>query len=305
MTQPITRRRLLAASALAGAGGLSGLELLSLAGHFDHRNALAPALRDPARALAELAARSEPAAALHVGHSTHLLQLSGLRVLTDPWFYDPAHGGMRHRAAPACAPDALGALDVLLITHEHPDHEDPLALDRLDKRAAVFVADDAQRSRLRQLGFALVEVLRPWQSARVGALQVHAVPALHDVYEIGYVLQAPGASVYFAGDTALHPHVDAIKERFAPTAAILPVDGTRFRAGQQWVLDPEQAASVALQLGVRCVMPTHHELYYSDPVLNLLLAEQSEPVTRLRRAAKRAPNLQVLTPHPGQVIAFS
>lgn len=70
-------------------------------------------------------------------------------------------------------------------------------------------------------------MLAPWEKRRVGAATIHAVPALHDVYEVGYVIPGADRCVCFAGDTRSHPDLPAIAERFSPDVAILPVDGTR------------------------------------------------------------------------------
>src|SRR5262245_46516381 len=134
----ITRRALISGGAALGLAAAARLELQSLRGQYDHQTPKVTAAEAFARALAALDA--EPAL-LHVAHSTHLLSLSGRKLLTDPWFYDPAHGGMRHARGPAVAAEALGALDVVLITHAHPDHADPQALDRLDKRAHCVCGD--------------------------------------------------------------------------------------------------------------------------------------------------------------------
>jgi L-ascorbate metabolism protein UlaG (beta-lactamase superfamily) len=283
-----------------GAG--AGFQLWSLSGAFDHRTRAWPAgRRELPERLLSLADQDVPSC-LHIGHSTHLLQLGRKRVLTDPWFHDPAHGGMEHALPAALSPEAIGALSAILITHEHPDHFDPIALDRMDKRAHAIVATESMRAHLRKLGFASVTVLSPWQGLQLGELVVHAVPALHDVYEVGYVLEHASARVYFAGDTTMHPALEEIRERFAPTTAILPIDGTRYRFGEQWVMSPEQAALAAVRLGVRQVLPTHHEARYGGAVLRALLEPERAPVTRLRSAlATLAPAIALAAPAPGEL----
>ena len=72
-----------------------------------------------------------------------------------------------------------------------------------------------------------------------------AVPGLHDIYEIGFVVRSDLKSVYFAGDTRLHPDLPAIAERFRPDASILPVDGTRVIGSALSVMTPEDAATAS------------------------------------------------------------
>src|SRR6185436_6603113 len=122
-----TRRRLLTGLgtvALAAAA----LEYASFRGAFDFRRATGASARDrflAGRATLESDAALAAGALVHVGHSTHLLSVAGARFLTDPWFNDPAFGALSHTVAPAVRPEEIGALDAVLVSHDHADHADP------------------------------------------------------------------------------------------------------------------------------------------------------------------------------------
>ena len=64
-----------------------------------------------------------------VGHATMLIELDGLRILTDPVL--GARVGPLRRLGPAPDPGALGPIDAVLISHAHPDHFDRASLGRL------------------------------------------------------------------------------------------------------------------------------------------------------------------------------
>jgi L-ascorbate metabolism protein UlaG (beta-lactamase superfamily) len=278
------RRALLAGgAAVAALGGAGLLEYESLRGELDHRRA--PRATAKERYEASLAALrteakgSEPgrSGVVHVGHSTHLVVWRGVRILTDPWFYDPAFGALSHSVGPAVRPEDLGPLDAILISHDHADHADLRALDRMDKRATVLVATKYLAERARALGFAEVDVLAPWEERTVASGErravVGAVPGLHDVYEIGFVIgRRPHETVYFAGDSRLHPALAEIAERFAPAVSILPVDGTRLNGDPLWVMTPEDAVTAARTLKSRLVMPSHADAVFSDPIASGLFA---------------------------------
>jgi hypothetical protein len=138
----ITRRRAIAGASVLATGVLAGVEYASFRGKFDHRSRKLPTYDAGQRFGESVAAlpKQREAALVHLAHSTHLLWFAGTRFLTDPWFYDPAFGALRHEVAPPAPPEGLGALDAILVTHDHADHADLRAMDRMDKRAIVVVA---------------------------------------------------------------------------------------------------------------------------------------------------------------------
>ncbi len=288
--------------------GIGALEVVKLRGTLDHARIAPPSGRERfAQSRADLA--SSPALAdgalVHVGHSTHLLSVAGARLLTDPWFYDPAFGALSHVRGPATLPEQIGELDAVLVTHDHADHADMRALDRLDKRAKAIVATDGLALQLKALGFKDIVVLPAWESVPVGRAKVTAVPAQHDVYEVGYVVEGAGRCVYFAGDTRLFDGIDAIAERMKPTTAILPVDGTRVRTGALHVMTPDDAVVAAKKLGVRLVMPSHAEATFSDPFAKYALATLVEGAAGLfaRAISTALPAVTCAVPRAGELVA--
>jgi L-ascorbate metabolism protein UlaG (beta-lactamase superfamily) len=309
----IGRRGLITgAAALAALGAF--LEYESLRGRFDHRSSAgASGTSRYEIAIAEIemletmaSARPARASLVHVGHSTHLLSMGNRRLLTDPWFFDPAFGALRHEVSPAVRPNELGRLDIILVTHDHADHADARAMDQMDKRATVIVSTNELAARIRGLGFREVSVLAPWEERRFGDLTIAAVPGQHDIYEIGFVVRGSDVSVYFAGDTRLHPDLPAIAERFAPDVAILPVDGTRLTGGELHVMTPDDAVSATRTLKSRLVIPSHAEAVFSDPVVAHFLASTIAGAPGLfAEAMRRAlPQIRCVVPEPGQRVTF-
>jgi len=297
----LSRRSALALAVAAIAG--AAYEIASFRGTFDHRSMPRPSAAE--RYAASIAALAGDAV-VHVGHSTHLLNVGGSRFLTDPWFYDPAFGALRHVAGPAVAPEAIGPLDAILVTHDHADHADMRAIDRMDKRAAFFAPTRDVAARARVLGFARVEVLAAWEEARVGGATVTAVPAEHDIYEIGYVVASRASSIYFAGDTRLFDGIRAIAERFTPSLALLPVDGTRLTGGALHVMTPDDAVEAARILRCKAALPSHAEAYLSDLVARNFLATTIASAGALFvDAMKRAlPAVTTFAPAPGDLVAL-
>jgi L-ascorbate metabolism protein UlaG (beta-lactamase superfamily) len=265
--------------------------MASLLGRWDHRR--------PARAigrggLAEGSSRTTGARAqprrgangapflTHVGHSCHLIELSGQRWLTDPWFFDPAFGALEH--ATALAVEEVGPIDAIFISHRHPDHFDPEALRRLSRDARIYLPDSRLLEPLAQLGFSDARLSRDWQSLSAGPVRVSFVPAVHDVPQHSLVLQGDGASVIFCGDTGPHAHWAEIRRRYRPRTALLPCDGTRVRWEERSIMTPDEAALAARTLGCDEIFQTHADATYTDPVARHLLS-QNEPEAVARLAA--------------------
>ncbi len=305
----ITRRGLLAGGA-ALLGSAAFVEYESLQGRFDHRYSPGRSGTRYRESLATLEAAGTTGVArasiVHVGHSTHLLCVGGLRLLTDPWFYDPAFGALEHELPPAVLARDVGRLDVILVTHDHADHADARAMDEMDKRALVIVATSELAARVRNLGYREVIVLAPWEERAMGGVTITAVPGLHDIYEIGYVVRGGGVSVYFAGDSRLHPALPAIAERFEPDVSILSCDGTRLAGGALHVMTPEDAVTAARMLGSKLVLPSHAEAVFSDPLVAHVLAST---VARARfvfgeQMARALPGVRCVVPGPGELVAI-
>ena len=74
------------------------------------------------------AAAHDRIAATFIGHSTFLVQIGGLRVLTDPIWSERcspvSFAGPRRARRPGQSLDALPGVDLLLVSHNHYDHMD-------------------------------------------------------------------------------------------------------------------------------------------------------------------------------------
>src|SRR3954469_4908248 len=142
----------------------------------------------------------------YVGHATLLLQVSGTRLLTDPFL----RNGIAHirRRVPAPDPAALADLDAILVSHAHHDHLDRWARRR-GGRACPFIVPRGGGRAVARAGVREVIELDPGGSVSVGAVHVDALSLRHDGRRLplggrretlGYVVR--GASTFFfAGDT--------------------------------------------------------------------------------------------------------
>ena len=226
--------------------------------------------------MGELNAKST-AAVHYLGGPTAILEIGGLRLLTDPTF-DPAGEypvGQRKlvkTAGPASKPDALGKIDAVLLSHDqHPDNLDHAGRDYLSQVDPVLSTASAQH----RLG-GTVRSLPNWESVELirpdgFKVRVTGVPAQHGpagtehlVGEVtGFVLSGQGIPlIYVSGDNASLPVVRSIAERFGSfDIAVLFAGAARTPLVPDGVLtlNSEDAVQAARILGARQVVPLHFE----------------------------------------------
>ncbi|HEY2282289.1 MAG TPA: MBL fold metallo-hydrolase [Solirubrobacteraceae bacterium] len=260
-----------------------------------------------------------------MGHATVLIELDGVRLLTDPLLRDRvAH--LRRQTGPI-DPDLTTMVDAVLLSHLHRDHLD-LASLRLLGRDTPLLAPSGTGPWLGRRGFTHVSELRAGETADVGRLEVRAVEARHDGHRhpggrraeaLGYLVRG-SRSIYFAGDTALFEGMAALGDvttgppgrrvgsrtsgAYRLDVALVPVAGWGPKLGPGH-MDPLEAARAVSMLVPRLAIPIHwgtllplgrvrrHRDLLRDP-----------PRLFARHVARLAPSVEVRILEPGQQMAL-
>lgn len=210
-----------------------------------------------------------------VNHSSVLIQTDGINILTDPvWAYriSPLSfiGPVRHKP-PGIRFEDLPPIDAILLSHNHYDHLD---IDTMKRLAAVhkpriFTAL-GNTAYLQEEGVANSVDMDWWDVLEApGGLRVTCVPAQHfsgrgigdrdQTLWCGFVLECAAGAVYFAADTGMGPHFEAIKKRFPKiTLALLPIGAYRPRWFMAPVhMGPDEAVTVHQMLEPKLSMGIH------------------------------------------------
>jgi L-ascorbate metabolism protein UlaG (beta-lactamase superfamily) len=203
--------------------------------------------------------------AVWIGHATWALRLAGKLIVTDPIWSRAIGGAVRRLVAPGVALDAMPAIDVVLVTHDHRDHMDLPTIRRLPD-GALYVVPLGNGPRL---GKPNVVELDWWQTHAVGDLAITLVPARHWSMRLpwnrnetlwgGYVVRGPEGAAYHSGDTAWGDHFAEIAAKAGPIDwAMLPIGGYAPR----WFMEPQhidpvEAVRAYDALGARHLLAMH------------------------------------------------
>ncbi len=237
-----------------------------------------------------------------LGHASVLIELDGVRLLTDPLVRSRA--GPLVRIAPPVDPADTRNLDAVLLSHLHADHAHLASLRRLE-RSGPLVAPAGSAKWLGRHGQRWVHEVRAGDGLNVGPLHVVAVPADHDpgrghpfgpkAQPVGFVVRG-SRSVYFAGDTDLYDSMADLGG--AIDVALIPVWGWGPSIGPGH-LDPPRAVSAVRLLGARIAIPIHWGTLALPRILRRKSAGDRPAREFAEIAASEIPDVEVRVLQPG------
>jgi L-ascorbate metabolism protein UlaG (beta-lactamase superfamily) len=242
---------------------------------------------------------------VYVGHATVLIELDGVRLLTDPvlgsWV------GPLRRHGPRPPRDLVDRVDAVLVSHLHRDHVDLRSLRRFAGGVPLIVPAGSRRF-FAARGFGEVVELAAGETHQVRQVLVTATAAEHEIGRRGVAAEPLGFLVegtrrlYFAGDTDLFDGMAALGEGL--DLALLPVWGWGPTLGPGH-MDPERAARAAAQLSPRIAVPIHWGTLYPLGLARLRPLPLAEPARQFAaRAQVLAPGVEVRVLMPGAALSL-
>ncbi len=242
------------------------------------------------------------------GHSSCFIQSGGKRLLVDPVLRSGLPMSLLFkpfRGMDSYTPEAIPAIDYLLITHDHMDHLDYRTVRELRERIARVVCPLGVGEHLERWGYdpACITEMDWDETLDAGdGLTIHCLPARHfsgrglhpnSTLWASFLLETPTRRIFLAGDGGYDTHFARIGRRFAPIDLAILENGQYNPDWRTIHLLPGQQAQVIRDLAPGRVLTVHHSKYA------LSKHPWDEPLKKIAEAA-RSEGFRLVTPRPGE-----
>jgi len=247
-----------------------------------------------------------------LGHSTMLIEIDGVRVLTDPVWGPRASpstlvGPKRFQPVPVSLRE-MPPVDVVAISHDHYDHLDYPTLRALAKSSMPFVVSLGLGAHLEYWGVHADRIteLDWWESYTVpnSGVVLTAAPSQHfsgrglkdrnATLWSSFSIRSSNHSVFFSGDTGLTTEYGSIREKLGPFDVVMLEVGAFHPAWGDIHLGPDHALEAHAMLG-GLFMPVHWGTF------SLAMHAWDQPAERLLELAPQT-GAQLLIPRLGQPV---
>jgi L-ascorbate metabolism protein UlaG (beta-lactamase superfamily) len=210
-----------------------------------------------------------------LGHSTVLIEIGGVRILTDPVWGSRASPvpflGPKRFHAPPVALKQMPPLDLVMVSHDHYDHLDYPTIRALAATDVPFVTSLGVGAHLERWGVRADRIteLDWWESHDVpgSSVRVTAAPSQHFSGRTfktrnvtlwsSFTIRSDEHAVFFSGDTGLTTEFEDIRTRLGPFDLVMLEVGGWNGAWGDIHLGPENALKALNMLGGGAFLPVH------------------------------------------------
>jgi len=228
-----------------------------------------------------------------IGHATALIQIGNTNILTDPNFKDyMLIPNLYNRATPLGVTfKDLPPIDYVIVSHNHPDHLDAKAIQKLAKQGTHFLIPQGNKKKFIKWGINKKSIHEFfWNKTfkcKENSVSFTFLPAKHATGRSlfdqnrslwgSWIINHNGFTIYFAGDTAYGDHFKAIGKEHTINAALLPIGPNEPRNLMEKVyhMSAQQAGQAWLDLKAKKLIPIHWGTFplgtdrFLDPVVLL------------------------------------
>ncbi|MBR1413082.1 MAG: MBL fold metallo-hydrolase [Bacilli bacterium] len=244
------------------------------------------------------------------GHSSSLIQIDGLNILTDPIFEDRSSpfsfvGPKRFSKIPVSIQD-LPNIDVVLLTHDHYDHVAYNTLKELKNKVAKFIVPLGIDKDLIKFGIDKdkIQNMAWWEETKVKDLTIACTPAQHfsgrfildggNALWSSWIIKSDNYTIFNSGDTGYSNHFKEISEKYDIDFAML--DGAQYNEAWHSIhMFPEESVQATIDLKAKVSMLEHFGAF--------VLSNHSwdDPINRFSIEAKEK-NINYITPLIGETV---
>lgn len=253
-----------------------------------------------------------------LGQAGFWIETGTHRLLIDPYLsdslaikYTGKPNDHKRMMPPPITVDALPRPDLVLITHAHTDHMDPMTLAPLARHfpdlpfVVPAAREDAARERIGDKARLIMTdagaVMHPLPD-----IQITVFPAAHESLDrdvkgrhtfLGYGIAANGLRIYHSGDSIPFDGLPELLAAFAPQIALLPVNGRdarRLETGIPGNFTLQEAMTLAA--GLPYLIPHHFDMFAFNTLDPVLIDAAA--------AGQTAGQTQILRPHPGETLGI-
>ena len=246
-----------------------------------------------------------------MGHASALVEIDGIRVLTDPVWSERVSPstlfGPRRFFEPPIALDELPSIDAVVISHDHYDHLDMEAVKTLARRGALLFVPLGVGAHLEKWGVPAGRIRElDWgERISLGGVTLAATPARHfSGRRVGdgnatlwcsWVIASDRHRVYYSGDSGYFDGYREIGKEHGPFDLTLMSAGAYSPTWPLIHMTPEELVQAHVDLRGGLLLPVHWATF------NLAFHGWSEPAVRTLTAAARL-GARVTVPRPGQMV---
>mgnify|MGYP001301397025 CR=1 FL=1 len=206
-----------------------------------------------------------------IGHSTFLIQMNGLNMLTDP-VWAKRMGFQKRLTEPGIVLNDLPEIDVVFISHAHYDHLHFPTIKKL-KGEPFFYVPIGLGYAFKKRGYEKVIEGKWFESFEHENMTFSFVPAQHWTRRTltdtntshwgGWIIESERHSIYFVGDTGYFSGFKEIGSKYNIEIVLMPIGAYE----PEWFMkenhiNPEDAVQAFLELDGKTFIPMHYGTYH-------------------------------------------
>lgn len=245
------------------------------------------------------------------GHSTLLIQMSGMNILVDPIFSDYASPvqfiGPKRFSYPSITIDEIPNIDIVLITHDHYDHLDYLTIRKIDSKVGEYIVPLGVENHLIRWNVSNEKIhnMAWWEETNKNGLTIACTPAQHfsgrslgdqfDTLWASFILKNEYYTIFESGDTGFGGHFREIHEKYGDISLAL-LDSGQYNVRWSGVhMNPDEVIKASNILNANVTMPIHYGAF------SLSVHPWDDMLVKIDQESELK-KVSLLTPNIGQTI---